>query len=85
MAFLEVQNLSVYYGGVAAVRNVTLFVGENEVVVLMGINGAGKSSLLKALFGLIPPFTFPKANVSYRGVLGISQKGALKRPNFPIS
>ena len=53
MPFLEIQNLSVHYDGVAAVRNVTLSVGENEVIVLIGANGAGKSSVLKALFGLV--------------------------------
>lgn len=54
MSFLEVQNLSVHYDGVVAVRNVTLSVEKNDVVVLVGANGAGKTSILKALFGLIP-------------------------------
>jgi len=57
MSFLEVQNLSVHYDGVVAVRNVTLSVEKNDVVVLVGANGAGKTSILKALFGLIPHST----------------------------
>ncbi len=53
MPFLEIQNLSVHYGGIGAVNKVSLDVGEREAVVLIGANGAGKSSTLRALFGLI--------------------------------
>lgn len=54
MKLLEVDNLSVFYDGVAAVRNITFSVHEREAVVLIGANGAGKSSILQALLGLTP-------------------------------
>ena len=49
---LEVESLSIRYGPVHAVRGVSLTVGEGEVVVVLGANGAGKSSLLKGVLGL---------------------------------
>jgi branched-chain amino acid transport system ATP-binding protein len=51
---LEVEALSVRYGRVHAVRGLSLSVGEGEIVAVVGANGAGKSSLLKALMGLVP-------------------------------
>lgn len=53
MPFLEIQNLSVHYDGIRAVNNVSLDIKEREAVVLIGANGAGKSSTLRALFGLV--------------------------------
>lgn len=50
---LDVRNLSVSYGKHAAVRNVSLTVERGEIVVMLGANGAGKSSLLKACAGLV--------------------------------
>jgi branched-chain amino acid transport system ATP-binding protein len=51
---LEVRDLDVRYGRIAAVRGVSLDLGEGEIVAVLGANGAGKSSLLKALMGLVP-------------------------------
>jgi branched-chain amino acid transport system ATP-binding protein len=53
-AVLEVRDLSVRFGGVLAVREVSLDLREREVVGLIGPNGAGKSSLLGALGGQLP-------------------------------
>ena len=50
---LEVKNLSVHYGMIQAVRNVDFTVNEGEIVSLIGANGAGKSTILKTLSGLI--------------------------------
>jgi len=50
---LEVDGLSVRYGRVHAVRGVSLSVGGGEVVAVLGANGAGKSSLLKGVMGLV--------------------------------
>ncbi len=51
---LELQNITVQYGGVTALDSVSLWIDEGEVVALMGPNGAGKSTILKAIFGLAP-------------------------------
>ena len=52
---LDVSGLCVHYGAVEAVRGVDLSIGEGEIVTLLGANGAGKSSTLNAIVGLVPP------------------------------
>mgnify|MGYP001131447994 CR=1 FL=1 len=52
---LEIAHLSVQYGKHRAVDDIGLEVGGGEIVVVLGANGAGKSSLLKAVAGLLPP------------------------------
>ncbi len=52
---LEVRDLSVSYGGIEAVRGISFDVPEKEVVTLIGANGAGKSSTLRAIVGLEKP------------------------------
>jgi branched-chain amino acid transport system ATP-binding protein len=51
---LEIEHLSVHYGGVAALRDVSVDVRSGEIVGLIGPNGAGKSTLLHAIMGLVP-------------------------------
>ena len=51
---LEVKNLSVAYGKVEAVSNVSLSVGEGRIVTVIGPNGAGKTTTLSAIMGLLP-------------------------------
>lgn len=51
---LAVRELSVSYGGIHAVREVSFEVGRGEIVTLIGANGAGKSSILRALSGITP-------------------------------
>ena len=51
---LQVEGLSVHYGGIEAVTQLDLEVRQGERVTLIGANGAGKSSTLKALAGLVP-------------------------------
>ncbi|WP_241048052.1 ABC transporter ATP-binding protein [Achromobacter xylosoxidans] len=52
---LKVDNLSVAYGGVQAVRDVSLQVRAGEIAALLGANGAGKSSTLLAIIGSVKP------------------------------
>ena len=52
---LDVRNISVRYGKHQALHEVALQVGAGELVVMLGANGAGKSSLLKALGGMVSP------------------------------
>jgi branched-chain amino acid transport system ATP-binding protein len=51
---LELSDLRVAYGGIAAVKGVSLHVARGEIVALIGANGAGKTSVLKAIVGLVP-------------------------------
>jgi branched-chain amino acid transport system ATP-binding protein len=51
---LRVEGLNVHYGGIHALRNVSLHVPEEKIVTLVGANGAGKSTLLRTVCGLVP-------------------------------
>lgn len=55
MTSLTVENINVYYGVRAALRDVSLEVGDAEIVALIGSNGAGKTTTLRAIMGLTPP------------------------------
>ena len=55
MSMLKVENLSVHYGMIQAVRDVSFKVNEGEVVSLIGANGAGKTTILRTLSGLVRP------------------------------
>ena len=52
---LELQGLEVSYGAIAAVKGIDLGVDEGEVITLIGANGAGKSTSLKAIAGVVRP------------------------------
>jgi branched-chain amino acid transport system ATP-binding protein len=55
MNVLEVTKLELSYGGIRALKGVSLSVQEGQITVLLGANGAGKTSLLKAISGLVKP------------------------------
>lgn len=55
MTMLKVDNLSVHYGVIQAVKDVSFEVNEGEVVTLIGANGAGKTSILRTISGLVRP------------------------------
>jgi branched-chain amino acid transport system ATP-binding protein len=61
---LEVKNLEAGYGKKQILYNISLSVQEGEIVGLIGHNGAGKSTTLKSIFGLVPPF---RGQVVYEG------------------
>ena len=52
---LEVRDLQVNYGGIRALKDVSLFVEEGKIVTLIGANGAGKSTTLRTISGLVKP------------------------------
>ncbi|MBF0819486.1 ABC transporter ATP-binding protein [Streptococcus acidominimus] len=55
MSMLKVEDLSVHYGVIEAVKHVSFEVNEGEVVTLIGANGAGKTSILRTISGLVRP------------------------------
>lgn len=54
---LKIENLSVKYGGITALKGIDLEVKEGQIVTLIGANGAGKSTTLRAIMGLVKPST----------------------------
>ena len=81
---LEVKNLSVHYGMIQAVRNVDFKVNEGEIVSLIGANGAGKSTILKTLSGLIQPsegeIIYLGENIASTSAKKIVEKGLVQVP-----
>jgi branched-chain amino acid transport system ATP-binding protein len=61
---LEVKNLHVYYGAIHALKGINFHVEEGEIVALIGANGAGKSTTLSTISGLLQPRT---GSVTFRG------------------
>lgn len=54
---LKVDNINVFYGAIHAIKGISLEVNEGEIVTLIGANGAGKSTVLKTISGLLRPKT----------------------------
>ena len=54
MAMLEVKNLEVYYGVICALKGISFEVNEGEIVSLIGANGAGKTTMMQSVVGIIP-------------------------------
>ncbi len=54
---LEIKDLQVHYGGIHALRGISLNIADGKIISLIGANGAGKSTTLKAVMGLIPKTT----------------------------
>jgi branched-chain amino acid transport system ATP-binding protein len=61
---LTLEDVNVYYGAIWALKGINLTVGEGEIVSLIGANGAGKSSTLRAISGVIP---VTKGRITYQG------------------
>ena len=55
MALLELENVHAYYGNIHALKGVSLNIDKGEIVTLIGANGAGKSTTLRATSGLLRP------------------------------
>ncbi len=61
---LNVENIHVYYGSIHAIKGISFHVEENEIVTLIGANGAGKSTTLNTIAGLMHPRS---GNIFFRG------------------
>lgn len=55
MALLELEHIHTYYGNIHALKGISITVEEGEIVTLIGSNGAGKSTTLRTISGLVPP------------------------------
>ncbi|MDR9824946.1 ATP-binding cassette domain-containing protein, partial [Vibrio sp. FNV 38] len=76
---LSIRDLHVYYGNIHALKGISLDVNEGEIVTLIGANGAGKSSTLRSIAGLVKPaggtITFRGDNITGRDSAVIVKKG----------
>lgn len=81
---LKVDNINVYYGAIHAIKDVSLEVNEGEIVTLIGANGAGKSTVLKTISGLLRTRTgeisFMGENVTYMAPHRIVERGLAQVP-----
>ena len=81
---LELKSVEVRYGGIRAVKGIDLAVAEGELVTLIGANGAGKSSTLKAICGLAPVHTgsvrYADAEISRAKVHELPRRGLVLVP-----
>ncbi len=75
---LEIKNLSVSYGGIEAIKNISLDVEAGSIVTLIGSNGAGKSSTLRSIAGIVKA---KSGEVLFEGenILGLSPDQIVKR------
>ncbi len=64
MAMLEVKDLQVYYGMIQAIKDVSFEVNKGEVIALIGANGAGKTTILHTVTGLLSP---QKGSITFEG------------------
>lgn len=74
---LKVENLVVAYGGIEALKGISLEVPEGKIVTLIGANGAGKSTLLRSIIGLVKPGA---GKISYEGkdITGLNSQKIVK-------
>ena len=76
---LSIKDLQVHYGGIEAVKGISFDVSEGEIVTLIGANGAGKSSVLRSIAGLVKPSggssTFCGDNITGRDSTVIVKRG----------
>ena len=81
---LEIKDLQVSYGGIEALRGISLNVEENEIVTLIGANGAGKSSTLRAISGLVMPkggkITFQGEDITRMDTQQVVERGLIMVP-----
>jgi branched-chain amino acid transport system ATP-binding protein len=72
---LEIRNLSVAYGGLRALIDVSLSVGDGQFVTVVGPNGAGKSTLFKTICGIVPPVS---GSIEFQGENLLTRRAAAR-------
>ena len=70
-SLLEIRDLKVNYGGIEALKGVSFDVKEGEIVTLIGANGAGKSTTLRAIMSVVNPAS---GTISYEVLLSITRR-----------
>ena len=84
MALLEVDNIHSYYGHIHALKGISLTVNQGEIVTLIGANGAGKSTTLKTISGLLAPrqggITFAGKSIASTPAHGVTGRGLVQVP-----
>ena len=78
MKMLKVENLVVSYGGIEALKGISLEVPKGQIVTLIGANGAGKSTLLRSIVGLVKP---KSGQIVYNGdnITGLNSQQIVKK------
>ena len=81
---LKIEDINVYYGAIHALKGISLEVPEGEIVTLIGANGAGKSTTLRTISGLLKPktgqITFEGQNIAGAAAQDIVKKGICHVP-----
>ena len=75
MSLLTIENLEVFYGGINAIKGISFEVNEGEIIALIGANGAGKTTILNTITGLVP---------AKSGSIKFEDKDLLKTPAHKI-
>ena len=78
MSLLKVDNIHVYYGAIHAIKGISFEVNEGEIVTLIGANGAGKSTTLRAIMGLV---SVKSGSITYDGqdITGLDTQKVVSR------
>ena len=81
---LEIKDLHVYYGAIHAIKGISLKVPEGSIVTLIGANGAGKSTILKTISGLLHPksgdILYQKESILHKSARQIVAEGLVHVP-----
>jgi branched-chain amino acid transport system ATP-binding protein len=81
---LELKAIDIRYGLVTAVRDVSMTIGQGELIALLGANGAGKTSVLNAISGVVPlvvgEIIFNGDVITGTGPIGMASKGIIQVP-----